>query len=50
MAANEKMVTNAIGNYYKLLSACEAYIAKPGGHSISGIARKSKVKEIQKYA
>jgi len=50
VAANEKMVTQAIRNYYRLLAACEAYIAKPGGKSLSGRARKSKVKEIQKYA
>ena len=47
---NEKMMTEAMGNYYKLLAACEAYIAKPGGLSFSGKARKNKVKEIQAYA
>ena len=50
VAANEKMMTQAMGNYYKLLAACEAYLAKPGGFSMSGRARKSKVIEIQKYA
>ena len=50
VASNEKMMTEAMGNYYKLLAACEAYIAKPGGFSISGRSRKSKVKEIQKNA
>ena len=49
-AKNEKMMTQAMGNYYKLLAACEAYIAKSGGFSMSGRARKNKVKEIQKYA
>lgn len=50
VAGNEKMVTTAMGAYYKLLAACEAYIAKPGGKSLSGRARKNKVKEIQAYA
>lgn len=50
VASNEKMMTEAMGNYYKLLAACEAYIAKPGGFSLSGRSRKSKVKEIQKNA
>ena len=50
VTVNEKMMTQAMGNYYKLLAACEAYIAKPGGFSMSGRARKSKVQEIQKYA
>lgn len=50
VTSNEKMITRTIGDYYKLLAACEAYIAKPGGFSMSGRARKSKVKEIQKYA
>ena len=50
VAQNEKMMTEAMGNYYKLLAACEAYIAKPGGVSFSGKARKNKVREIQKYA
>ncbi len=50
VASNEKIVTKTMGDYYKLLTACDTYIAKSGGHSLSGIARKSKVKEIQKYA
>lgn len=50
VTSNEKMMTQAMGNYYKLLAACEAYIAKSGGFSMSGRARKNKVKEIQKYA
>ena len=50
VTSNEKMMTQAMGNYYKLLTACEAYIAKSGGFSMSGRARKNKVKEIQKYA
>lgn len=50
VTTNEKMMIQAMGNYYKLLAACEAYIAKPGGFSMSGRARKNKVKEIQKYA
>ncbi len=50
VAANEKMMTQAMGYYYKLLAACEAYLAKPGGFSMSGRARKNKVKEVQKYA
>ena len=50
VAENAKMVTQRIREYYKLLAACEEYINKPGGRSISGRARKNKVKEIQRYA
>lgn len=47
---NEKNMTMAMRAYYKLLMACEEYIAKPGGKSLSGRRRKNKVKEIQSYA
>ena len=50
VATNEKMITVAMGDYYKLLAACEKYINKKGGTSDKGAARKDKVKQIQDYA
>lgn len=50
VAANEKMVTKAIADYYKLLVACEKYLGKKGGTSDKGAARKEKVRQIYEYA
>lgn len=47
VAKNEKMITDTMGAYYKLLSACSVYMKKRGGKSDSGKARKEKVQEIE---
>jgi len=48
--ANDKMVTEAMGGYYKLLAACEKYLNKKGPRTDSGRARRAKIEEIQRYA
>ena len=47
---NEKMIAKTIGDYYKLLAACDKYANKKGGTSDKGAARKAKVAKIQEYA
>jgi len=44
--ANQKMATDMLMKYGVLVSACEAYIAKSGGHFSSGQARKETVAAV----